>query len=109
MQIVFWMTIVALVVSFVLGTCALVFNVRLICLLALNRESQSSAVFACPFVCFIIAGACFTRCFPGIVIGKYVCMGLLVMDLIVELFVMVVGRRSSPTLEGNARAIRKRV
>lgn len=109
MQIVFWMAIVALVVSFALGTWAFVFNVRLICLLALNRSCQSSAVFACPLVCFIIAGVCFTRCFPGMVMGKYVCMCLFVMDLIVELFVMVFGRRSSSTSEGNSRAIRKSV
>ena len=105
MQIIFWIAVAALVFFGALGTLAFVFNVRLICLRALNRECQSSAVFVCPFVCFIIAGACFNRCFPGMTIGKYVCISLLIIDLIVEIVVIALGRR--PLLRENGKDVSK--
>ena len=92
MQILFWMAIATFAVSLALGTWALVFNVRLICMWALNRECHMSAVLVCPLVCFAVAELCFDRCFPGVVVGKYLCVRLIVLDLIVEIVVLLVAR-----------------
>ena len=110
MQIIFWLTIAVLAVSLALGTCAFVFNLRLICLRALNRECQMSAVFVCPLLCFMLVWQCFNRCFPGVLIGKYVCVSLVVLDLIVELAALIVGRtrqRISPGLVENKKTENK--
>ena len=106
MEIIFWMAIATLDVSLALGTWAFVFNVRLICMRALKRECQMSAVFVCPLLCFIIAGLCFNRCFPGVVIGRYVCVSLIVLDLIVEIVAIIAGRdmqRASPGVVENEK------